>query len=82
MIENHKDLCAYKYEVRRGHIGKHFVNSTQYKKEGVTVFTEGSILPLPDKNAPGSTRIVANVEDISIRYIGYALCFPVNFKGE
>lgn len=77
LIERNKELCNYNYEVRRGKIGTHFINTGNIKKKGVVVFTEGSTFPRFETENPGEARIIKELNDIKIRYNGFGLCLPM-----
>lgn len=77
LIKENKGLCSYNYEVRRGRLGTHFTNSGDYKKSGVFVFSEGSILPKFSSKYPGKLLTVKRINQIDIKFNGYGFCLPI-----
>ncbi len=79
-FKKYPDKCWYELETRKGKYGGQFIKDTNFWKDSVLMFKEGSVLPNLQKNNYGLNKTVKKTAEFDVLQFGFSFNLP--FKAE
>lgn len=75
-FKKHPNLCWYELETRKGKYGGQHIKDTNFWKDSVLMFKEGSVFPNLNKTNYGINKIVKRTSYFDVVNFGYAFNLP------